>query len=83
MNDCAWFCVVLGNELKASWMLASFLSAELTPSLFRDKVLLILTYNFVACAGLKLVIFLPHRLGVGFVGMSYHSHLLSLSFNCC
>lgn len=78
----AWF-YVLGIELKASRILSSFLSTELTPSLFKDKVLLILAYNFVAHVGRKLAILLPHLLTVGFEGRSHHSHLLSLSFNCC
>lgn len=71
---------MLGIEFKASGMLASFLSTELTPTLFRDKILLILAYNFVAHADCKLAILLPHLLTVGFVGRSHHSHLLSLKF---
>lgn len=83
MNDCIWFYVVLGIEFKALSMLVSFLSTELIPALFRDKVLFTLTYNCVAHAGLKLAILLPHLLGIGFVGMSHHSYLLRLSSESC
>ena len=59
--------MALGIEFKVSCMLASILSTELTPHHFlRDnKVLLMLAYNFVSHAGLKLTILLPQLLVLG------------------